>query len=378
MADIALQQSVQAVLDELVAHGDEVGLQAVVIKDGALVADAQSGVADPLTGEPVSSGTLFFAGSTAKGILSSLVHALVAAGRLDYSLRLAEVWPEFAAHGKGDVTVRHVLMHQAGVPGLPRDLTTVQLCDWDHMCALVADATPWWPAGTAFGYHAQTFGFLLGETLQRATGERLVTLLRETLTEPLAVTDELHFAVPAPRLDRVARQVAPPGPPGPGPVPGGPLARAMPPGATPDAAFANRRDVLTAQIPSFGTMSARAVARVYAALLGHVAGTRLLSSEGLAAAAAVSYTGRDRVMELETSWALGYSPYRPGGARSRSGSTFGMVGMNGSGAYADIDTGVAIALMRNRFSPDFNAISRLDAIVANAYPPPPNPEDRHP
>jgi len=132
------------------ADGDEVGLQAVVMKDGALVADAQSGVADPVTGAPVSAGTLFFAGSTAKGVLSSLVHALVAAGRLDYDLHLAEVWPEFAAHGKGNVTVRHVLMHQAGVPGLPPDL-------------------------------------------------------RETLTEPLAVIDELHFAVPALLLDRVAR-----------------------------------------------------------------------------------------------------------------------------------------------------------------------------
>jgi CubicO group peptidase (beta-lactamase class C family) len=83
---------------------------------------------------------LFFAGSTAKGVVSSLVHALVAAGGLDFDLRLAEVWPEFAAHGEGNVTVRHVLMHQAGVPGLPPDLTTEQLCDWDHMCAVVAEA----------------------------------------------------------------------------------------------------------------------------------------------------------------------------------------------------------------------------------------------
>jgi CubicO group peptidase (beta-lactamase class C family) len=378
MDDIALQHAVQALLDELVTNGDEVGLQAAVIKDGALVADAQSGIADPVSGQPVSAGTLFFAGSTAKGVLSSLVHALVAAGRLSYDLRLAEVWPEFAAHGKGNVTVRHVLMHQAGVPGLPPDLTTEQLCDWDHMCALLADATPWWPAGTAFGYHAQTFGFLLGETLQRTTGARLVSLLRETVTERLAVTDELHFAVPALLLDRVARQVAPSGPSPPGPAPGSPLARAMPPGAAPDAAFANRRDVLTAQIPSFGTMSARAAARVYTALLGHVAGTHLLSAEQVGAAAAVAYAGRDQVMEMEISWSLGYSPDRPGSARSRPGSTFGMVGMNGSAAYADIDTGVAVALMRNRFSADFTAIARLDDVVAEAYPPPANPEDRGP
>ena len=213
MTDITLQHSVQAALDELVAGGGEVGLQAVVMKDGALVAEAQSGVANPASGEPVSPGSLFFAGSTAKGVLSSLVHALVADGTLDYDLRLAEVWPEFAANGKGDVTVRHALMHEAGLPGLPADLTTEQFCDWDYMCGLLAAATPWWPPGTAFGYHAQTFGFLLGETLQRARRASLTDLLQEVLTERLGVADELHFAVPTPLLDRVVRQVPPPGPP---------------------------------------------------------------------------------------------------------------------------------------------------------------------
>jgi len=376
VTDITLQHAVRTALDELVAGGGEVGLQAAVMKDGVLVADAQSGVTDPAIGEPVSAGSLFFAASTAKGVLSSLVHALVAAGGFDYDLRLAEVWPEFAANGKGDVTVRHVLMHQAGVPGLPYDLTTEQFCDWHHMCGTLATATPWWPAGTAFGYHAQTFGFLLGETLQRATGARLADLLRGVLSGPLGVADELHFAVPASLLDRVALQVAPLGPPPPRPAPGSPLARAMPPAATPNAAFANRRDVLSAQIPSMGTMSARAATRLYAALLGHVPGVRLLSDEQLAAVATVAYSGPDRVMEMEkVSWSPGYSPSRPSSAASRPGSTFGMVGTNGSAAYADIDTGVAIALMRNRLSPDFTAITRLDALVAETYPPP-RPEQR--
>jgi CubicO group peptidase (beta-lactamase class C family) len=376
VTDITLQHAVRAALDELVAGGGEVGLQAAVIKDGVLVADAQSGVTDPAIGEPVSAGSLFFAGSTAKGVLSSLVHAMVAAGRLDYDLRLAEVWREFAANGKGDVTIRHVLLHQAGVPGLPYDLTTEQFCDWHHMCGILAAAMPWWPAGTAFGYHTQTFGFLLGETLQRATGAGLADLLQGVLSGPLGVADELHFAVPASLLDRVALQVAPLGPPPPRPAPGSPLARAMPPAATPNAAFANRRDVLSAQIPSMGTMSARAATRLYAALLGHVPGVRLLSDEQLAAVATVAYSGPDRVMEMDNvSWSLGYSPSRPSSAASRPGSTFGMVGTNGSAAYADIDTGVAIALMRNCFSPDFTAITRLDALVAETYPPP-RPEQR--
>lgn len=75
------------------------------------------------------------------------------------------------------------------------------------MCGLLAGAEPWWVPGTAFGYHAQTFGFLLGETLQRATGTSLATLLRTTLTEPLGIAEALHFAVPVRLLSRVARQL---------------------------------------------------------------------------------------------------------------------------------------------------------------------------
>jgi CubicO group peptidase (beta-lactamase class C family) len=105
LADIALQRSVQSVLDELVADADEVGLQAAVIKDGALAADAQSGVADPASGAPVSAGTLFFAGSTAKGVLSSLVHVRVAAGRLDMTCVSPRCGPSLRRIGKGKVAV---------------------------------------------------------------------------------------------------------------------------------------------------------------------------------------------------------------------------------------------------------------------------------
>ena len=86
-------------------------------------------------------------------------------------MRLVEVWPEFGAHGKDTVTLRQVLLHTAGVPGLPPDTSAADLCDWDRMCAVIADAEPWWEPGTRFGYHAKTFGFLLGEVLRRATGD---------------------------------------------------------------------------------------------------------------------------------------------------------------------------------------------------------------
>src|ERR1022692_3087169 len=365
-----LQDGVQHAVDSLVASGGEVGLQVAVVKDGTVVADVSGGTSDRQRERAVGASDLFFAASTAKGVLSSLAHVLAARGEVDYDMPLARVWPEFAAHGKADVTVRHVLMHQAGVPGLPASLTTEQLCDWPYMCAVIAGERPWWPAGTAFGYHALTFGFLLGETLQRLTGTPLPALLRQAVTGPARIAGEVHFGVPERLLERVVHQHPPADGRIPVPEPGSAAARAEPAGARAEAAFANRRDVLLAQIPSMGTMSARAAARLYAALLGHFTRAPLLTEDQLAGIAEVAFTGHDEVMDMPVSWSFGYSVDRPGACKSRPGSTFGMMGANGSAAYGDIDTGVAVAVMRNRFTPDFTAVKMLDDIVSNNYPPP--------
>jgi CubicO group peptidase (beta-lactamase class C family) len=364
VTDERIQVEIQSAMDELVSSGAEIGLQVAVIKNGRVVVDVMSGVADPLTGVAVSGDTLFYAASTAKGVASSVAHVLVERGDLGYDMSVVEVWPEFGSHGKDKVTLRQVLLHTAGVPGLPADTTVEDLCDWDHMCAVLADEVPWWEPGTRFGYHAKTFGFLLGETIRRATGRTISTLLRDVITAPLGVEDEIHFGVPQPLLAHVARQVPSGGPPPSLPEPGSPLDRAMPRGVLPDAEYANRSDVVTSDIPSDGTMTARGVARMYSALLGHADGVSLVSSRRLAAMAAVAFTGMDEVMGFPVAWAFGYSPDRPGGVPSRRGSTFGMVGMNGSAAYGDIDSGVAVAVMRNRFAPDLTTVARIDRIVA--------------
>jgi len=156
---------------------------------GRVVAEVVSGAADPRTGAEVRPGTLFYAASTAKGFAASLAHALAERGDLSYDLRVADVWPEFGSHGKDRITARHVLLHTAGLPGLPVGSTVEQLCDWDHKCAVLAAERPWWEPGTRFGYHALTFGFLLGETMRRVTGRTVTALLRELLTGPLGIED---------------------------------------------------------------------------------------------------------------------------------------------------------------------------------------------
>ncbi|MDR0358188.1 MAG: beta-lactamase family protein [bacterium] len=364
MIDSRAQSEVQAVADELVASGAETGLQVAAIHEGRTVVDVVSGMSDAPTGAAVAVDTLFYAASTAKGVASTLAHVLVERGVLSYGSRVADVWPEFGAHGKGGVTLRHVLLHTAGVPGLPATTTVDDLLDWERMCAVIADEEPWWKPGTRFGYHAKTFGYVLGEMIRRTTGRRASSVLREIVTGPLGIEEEVHFGVPPALLPRVARQVGADGAEPPLPEPESPLARAMPAAVQPSAAIANRHDVLTADTLSEGTMTARGVARMYAALLGHVEGARLVSPDRLAGMAATAFTGPDEVMGFPITWAFGYSPFRPGGVPTRPGSTFGMVGANGSAAFADIDSGLAVAVMRNRFrAGDLTAVTRIDRII---------------
>lgn len=361
-----LQAEVQATVDDLIDSSTEIGIQVAVLHQGTVVVDAVAGTADQRTGEPVSSDTLFFAASTAKGLASTVAHVLVERDELGYDLAVADVWPEFAAHGKRGVTLADVLVHTAGVPGLWPHITPGDLGDWDRVCAFIAGQQPWWTPGTETGYHALTFGFVLGEVVRRATGRTLASVLREEVSTPLGVADELHFGVPGQLLDRVAR-AGPEGAEPPRPEPGSPLNRAIPPGVHPTAGFANRQDILAADIPSQGTMTARAAARLYATLLGHIESVRLVSPAHLQTIATPAFSGIDRVMGFPTTWALGYSPARLGSAQPRPGSTFGMVGSNGTIAYADIDSGVAVAVMRNNVAGDLQLVARIDDIVTAHY-----------
>ena len=362
MAD--LQARLQKAAGEMVAAGTETGLQIAVRRHGRVAADVTAGLADPENGVPVEPGTLFFAASAAKGVAASLAHVLAERGDLDYDLRLADVWPQFAAHGKERTTLRHVLMHTAGLPGLPPETTPADLCDWDRMCAALAAAEPWWEPGTRFGYHALTFGFLLGETLRLATGQPVSALLRDHLTGPLGIVGEVCFAVPPQALSRVARQQVSREVPDP-PEPGSPLDRAMPRALRDTAALGRDKNVLTADIVSIGTMTARGAALMYSALLGHVGSTKLVSSSRLEHMAAVAYSGMDEVMGFASRWAFGYTPDRPGGVASRDGSTFGMIGSNGSVAYADIDHGLAVAVMRNGPPAGLDTAARIDRIIGS-------------
>ncbi len=269
-----IQQQVQEAIDRLVEPGAERGLQVAVYRHGNVAVDALAGVADPATGRPVTSDTPFFSFSIGKGVAATVVHVLAERGLFSYDTRIVGLWPEFGTHGKEKATVRLALSQSVGMPGLPPGLTVEDLTDWDKMCALIADAKPWWEPGTRIGYHAVTYGYLVGEIVRRATGKPISQVLREEVAAPLGVTDELFLGVPESELGRLARLEE---------AEGNqkmlaempeysPVFKLGPPECT-SAAYGNRADVLTADIPAGGTVTARAVARMYAALLDEVDGS---------------------------------------------------------------------------------------------------------
>jgi len=370
-----LQHQVQEAVDELIESGAERGLQVAVYRHGEPVVDAVAGVADPETGRLVTPDTPFYAYSVGKGATATVAHMLVERGEFDYDTRIVELWPEFGAHGKERATVRHALTHTVGVPGIPADTRPEDLCDWDKMCAVIADAEPWWEPGTKTAYHAYPFGYIIGEIVRRATGKPISRVLREDVAGPLGIDGEIFFGVPESELGRPARLEDAEGsaeflasmPDD------SPFFKLGPRTVTPTAEFGNRPDILMADIPAGGKMSARAVARMYAALLGEVDGVRLISPERLREVSAVAFSGVDQIMGNTVTWALGYAIGRIGTEAQQTPSVFGMGGVGGSFASADTATGVAFALTKNRLTADFSAAEQIAGIVTNA-----NMRNEHP
>jgi CubicO group peptidase (beta-lactamase class C family) len=363
-----LQYQVQEAIDGLVESGAERGLQVAVYRHGEPVVDAVAGVADPTTERTVTSDTPFYAYSVGKGATATVAHVLAERGVFGYDTRIVELWPEFGAHGKEAATVRHVLTHTVGVPGVPADTTPEDLCDWHKMCEVIADAEPWWEPGTKTAYHAYPFGYIVGEIVRRATGKPISQVLREEVAGPLGVADELYFGVPESELGRLARLEDAEG--------SAEFLAAMPDDSpffklgtravTPTAEFGNRTDVLMADIPAGGKMSARAVARMYAALLGEVDGVRLISPERLREISAPAFSGEDQIMGNPVTWSLGYPLARPGTGSQETPTAFGYGGVGGSYAYADTATGVAFALTKNRLAADFATAGQIDKLVTKA------------
>ncbi|RBL80222.1 EstA family serine hydrolase, partial [Streptomyces cavourensis] len=183
----------------------ELGAAVTVLLDGRPVVDLWGGWADEARTRPWERDTLVNVWSTGKGPTALCAHLLADRGLLDLDAPVATYWPEFAAAGKEAVLVRHLLSHRSGVAGIDVPHTLDDLYDWELTCARLAATTPWWEPGTRSGYHAISYGFLVGEVVRRVSGMLPGEYLRQEITGPLGI--DFTFGLPEKETHRLAELV---------------------------------------------------------------------------------------------------------------------------------------------------------------------------
>src|SRR5262245_31891542 len=188
----------------------EVGAACCVYWNGACVVDVWGGLADRESARPWQRDTAALVFSSTKGVLAALVHLLAQRDQLEIDAPVARYWPAFAANGKDAITVRHVLSHRAGLPAVEGDLTLEDVFAWHPVCAAIAAQRPIWVPGTEHGYHARTFGWILGEVVRRVAGATAGQLLAKEIAEPLGL--ELWIGLPEAIEPRVATNYTAPEP----------------------------------------------------------------------------------------------------------------------------------------------------------------------
>src|ERR1700722_12959510 len=164
---------------------NEVGAATSIVVDGKCVVDLWAGHADQAKSRPWNRDTIVNVWSTTKGLAATCAHRLVDQGKLDLEAPVAKYWPEFAQAGKEKIPVNYLLSHRAGLPAVRKQLPMDAYVNWPVMCSALAAQEPWWNPGTKHGYHAITFGYLIGEVIRRITGKTVGTYLREEIAGPL-------------------------------------------------------------------------------------------------------------------------------------------------------------------------------------------------
>lgn len=340
----------EAVRDAFVANFDarspfpEVGAAFAVYHRGRCVVDLWGGVADSTASRPWTADTITNLWSTTKGVMALVLAQLVGQGRLSYDDPVARHWPEFAAGGKGGVTVGEVLSHQAGLNGFVEPTTVEDFGDWAKVTGRLAAQAPFWPPGAETSYHAMTYGFLAGEIARRVTGEDPRALVAFRLSKPL----DLDLQIGAVEADwpRIAPLIPPP-PPEPGEL--DLLAARAVVNPTLSGDDANRADWRKAQIPAGnGHGTARSLARLWGAVAqgGELGGVRLLPREAIERMREVRSDRPDHLLG-PGAWGAGVMINREG-LFGPGPAAFGHCGWGGSYGYADPELGVGVGYTPNR------------------------------
>ncbi|MEQ8858633.1 MAG: serine hydrolase domain-containing protein [Pseudomonadales bacterium] len=359
MRDISgrLDERFQPVADAFLQgfeEGRDVGASLAVFIDGAPVIDVWHGHVDRAGTIPWREDTLVCMFSVTKAMAAVCLLQAVARGQVELDAPVADCWPEFAGQGKTGITLRHLLSHRAGLVGFHQPVDRDILYDWDRVTAALAAETPWWNPGEKHGYHARTFGFLVGEVLRRRTGRSIGEWFRAEVAEPLG----LDFAIGLPERDlaRCAEMLPARLRPG--------VKQDLPPGTremlrrfgdastatgaafqnpSMGAGYMNSAKFRRAEIPAAnGHGTARAAAGMYDRL------ATLLEADVLAEATSTQSIGPDEVLRSTTHFGLGFMLHHddtPVGLRSGS---FGHAGAGGSMAFRDPAAGISFCFAMNQ------------------------------
>jgi CubicO group peptidase (beta-lactamase class C family) len=362
------------------ADGLEVGAAFSAYHQGQKVVDLWGGIADETTQRPWEEDTLIVVFSTTKGATAICAHQLAQAGRLDVDAPVVEYWPEFGAAGKANIPVSFLLSHRAGLPWVDEKLTLEDALAWEPMIHALEHQAPVWEPGSTHGYHAVTFGYLVGEVIRRIGGRSIGTYFHDEVAAPLDLS--FFIGLPEELEPRVAMLVGGLGGDAPADAdpeavaamaaligPDSKLGKALSAGgAFSGTGIFNTRPVHAAEIPAAGGITdARSIARMYAATIGEVDGVRLLSDAQVARATVQQTEGPDTVLlDLDLQFGLGFfvpsTLLQLGGPKS-----FGHFGAGGSAGWADPEADLAFGYAMNRMDLGLAGDLRSYSLVNACY-----------
>jgi CubicO group peptidase (beta-lactamase class C family) len=339
---------------------------------GECVVDCWGGTKDAAGTQPWLEDTMAPSFSTTKGVASTLMHIMVDRGLLDYDDRVVTYWPEFGQAGKERITIRQVMSHQSGLYHIRQMIDSAdRMLDWEHMVEAIEQARPIHRPGERTGYHGLTYGFLVGEILQRVTGKSFSTLVKDELATPLGL-DGFYVGAPDEVHHRAAELIWPKAKDWASRITVGDkfeafskqlgrtlgavgfdldvnsLVDALAPRGISNFDFGAPETMRVAIPAGNGLFTARSLARMYAALAagGQIDGVDLLSRQTLARATELQRpTGKHSVIPFDMRWRLGYHGIFT--TRGVPAEAFGHFGFGGSGAWADPKLNLSFAMIVN-------------------------------
>jgi CubicO group peptidase (beta-lactamase class C family) len=344
------------------ARGDDVGASFCATLEGETVVDLWGGWADAERTRPWVADTIVNVYSTTKTMTALTALMLADRGELDFDAPVARYWPAFAANGKGDIKVSHLMSHSAGLPGWDMPLVTADLYDWEKATSLLAAQAPWWEPGAFPGYHAITQGYLIGEVVRRITGRSLGTVFRQEIAEPLGA--DFHIGLSPEHDHRVADLIPPEDPPAFADFPNDLMRRTFTNPAN-NPLETRTRAWRGAEIPAAGgTGNARSVAEIHVLLAngGVAKGRRILSESGCRKALEAQIEGNDPILGAPVRHGLGFG--LPGDFLPLPNpNTLFWGGYGGSLILIDMDARATYAYVMNRMQRTTIGDSRSMGIV---------------